>query len=92
MEPAAASDLRIYRKLQKHLDSQAVGFPATRTGAEIRFLRRMFTEEEAGLALHLSYRPASLHQIMSTASPEFTEEKALKLLNSMSMKGSVPPC
>jgi len=78
-----------YRLLQKHLDRQAVGFPATRSGAEIRFLKRMFTPEEARLALHLSYRPSSLATIMLTALSEYTKERVLQLLNSMLMKGAI---
>ena len=38
---------KIYIKLQKHLDNQAVGFPATKTGVEIRLLKHIFTPEEA---------------------------------------------
>jgi hypothetical protein len=32
---------QIYRLLQQHLDRQPVGFPATLSGADLRFLRRM---------------------------------------------------
>jgi len=49
----------------------------------------MFTPEQAGLALHLSYRPFSLQAIMLTASGEYTEERALLLLDGMSMKGAI---
>ncbi len=48
----------IYRDLQKHLDKQPVGYPATKSGAEIRILKRLFTPEEARLAMHLSYKPS----------------------------------
>ena len=51
------SESSVYRSLQEHLDRQAVGFPATRSGAEIRFLEKLFTPDEARLALHLSYKP-----------------------------------
>ena len=52
------TDLKqIYQRLQQHLDRQPVGFPATWSRAEIRFLQRMFTPEEAELALRLSYQP-----------------------------------
>ena len=44
----------IYRKLATHLDNLPGGFPATQTGVEIRILRRLFTPQEAELALHLS--------------------------------------
>ena len=89
MKAATVSDSSAYRLLQKHLDRQAVGFPATRSGADIHFLKRMFTPEEAGLALHLSYRPSSLQTIMLTASGEYTEDRAVQLLGSMSMNGAI---
>lgn len=85
----ATTDKHVYRSLQKHLDRQAIGFPATVSGADIRFLQRMFTPDEARLALHLSYQPRPLGKIMLTASGECTAERALQLLHSMSMKGSI---
>ena len=36
---------QVYINLQKHLDRQAVGFPATKTGVEIRILKHIFTFE-----------------------------------------------
>ena len=89
MRTDTAINEKAYRLLQKHLDRQAVGFPATRSGADIRFLKRMFTPEEAELALHLSYTPSSLSQIMKTTGDDFAEEAALLLLDSMSLKGSI---
>ena len=58
---------RIYRGLQQHLDRQAVGYPATRTGAEIRILKRLFSPEEAELALHLTYKPMSVERTHESA-------------------------
>ena len=46
----------IYIRLQKHLNSQAVGFPAIPSGAEIKILKHIFTPEEAGVATSLSYK------------------------------------
>ncbi len=57
----------IYRKLQQHLDKQAVGYPATRSGAEIRILQRFFSPEEARLAMHLTYQPDSIEHIKESA-------------------------
>ena len=54
---------RIYRNLQRHLDKQAVGYPATKSGAEIRILKRFFSPEEAQLAMHLTYKPTSIEHI-----------------------------
>ena len=80
---------RIYRLLQQHLDQQPVGFPATWSRADLRFLRRMFTREEAKVALHLSYQPAPTDMIIERASPEFSAVQTGRLLDSMLRKGSV---
>ena len=44
----------VYRRLAKHLDDLPAGFPAAKSGVELRILRRLFTEEEAEMALLLS--------------------------------------
>src|SRR5512139_1224427 len=54
---------QIYRSLQQHLDRQAVGYPATKSGAEIRILKRFFSPEEARLAMLLTYKPAPIGHI-----------------------------
>jgi electron transport complex protein RnfB len=55
---------RIYVKLQRHLDKQPVGFPATRSGAEINILKHIFTPEEAEIALGLTYKPEPLTTVL----------------------------
>ena len=47
---------QVYRKLQKHLNNQAVGFPATRSGIELKILRHIFNPNEAEIASYLSYK------------------------------------
>jgi hypothetical protein len=47
----------IYQKLSQHLDNLPGGFPPTETGVELRILHRLFTPEEAELALHLTLIP-----------------------------------
>ena len=59
----AETEEDIYRKLQKHLDSQPVGFPATEDGADIRVLKAFFTPEEAKFATFLDYLPARAKDI-----------------------------
>jgi NAD-dependent dihydropyrimidine dehydrogenase PreA subunit len=44
----------IYEKLAEHLDNLPGGFPRTTSGVEIRILRRLFTHDEAKLAIHLT--------------------------------------
>lgn len=46
----------LYVRLQKHLDSMPVGYPATKSGVELRVLERLFTPEQARIALALDYR------------------------------------
>lgn len=50
----------IYVRLQKHLDRQAVGFPASKSRAELKILRHIFTPREAEIATFLSYKHAPL--------------------------------
>ena len=71
---------QVYIELQKHLDSQAVGFPATKTGVEIRVLKHIFTPEEAEIASLLSYKFEPVNIIFSRVehlaeSPEQLESR-----------------
>ena len=60
-------DEQVYVRLQKHLDRQAVGFPATRSGAEIRVLKHIFTPLEARIAACLTYRFEGIETIFGRA-------------------------
>jgi Pyruvate/2-oxoacid:ferredoxin oxidoreductase delta subunit len=65
--------------LQKHLDNQAAGYPATRSGVEIKILKHIFTPDEAEIACCLSYKFEPLETIFSRAghlvdSPEELEK------------------
>ena len=84
-----STDTDIYRALQQHLDAQAIGFPPVKSGADIRLLKRLFAPDEAKLALHLSYRTASTHDVVKLAEAEFPAEQAERLLESMFKKGSI---
>ena len=81
---------RVYIKLQKHLDNQAVGFPATRSGVEIKILKYIFTPVEAEITSYLSYKLESLITIFGKVehlveSPDELE----KLLNRIQKKGGI---
>lgn len=80
---------RIYRSLQRHLDKQAIGFPAALLGSDIRFLSRIFTLDEAKVALYLSYKPATLNEITAKAAPKFSPDQIKLLLDSMFKKGCI---
>jgi electron transport complex protein RnfB len=81
---------RIYRDLQRHLDRQAVGFPATKSGAEIRILKRLFSPKEARLALHLTYKPAPLERIRELAEGSgIARELVEGMLDTMARNGAI---
>ena len=44
----------LYKKLAQHLDRLPGGFPATESGVELRILRRLFSPQDAELAMHLT--------------------------------------
>ncbi|MBU0995038.1 MAG: 4Fe-4S dicluster domain-containing protein [Proteobacteria bacterium] len=44
----------VYRKLQEQLDMYSVGFPATKSGVEIKILKKLFSEEDASIFTSLT--------------------------------------
>jgi electron transport complex protein RnfB len=79
----------VYRLLQQHLDRQAVGFPAARSGAEIRFLKMLFTPDEARVALKLSYQPTPHDQVIADTAGDFPADQTARLLESAFQKGAI---
>ena len=60
-------DDKLYRDLQLHLDKQTIGFPATKSGSDIRLLKQLFKLEQAEMAIMLTYRYQSLEEIHERA-------------------------
>jgi len=80
----------VYIDLQQHLDKQAVGFPATKSGVELRILKHYFTPEQAGLALHLNYRPQSVLEIYDKAKSSGVSPGSVKsMLEKMVSHGAI---
>lgn len=77
----------IYRKLARHLDNLPGGFPPTESGVELRILRRLFSPEEAELALHLTLIPEE-PQVIARRAKLGTEEAAHRL-EEMAGKGLI---
>jgi electron transport complex protein RnfB len=80
----------VYIKLQKHLNNQAVGFPTTKSGVEIKILKHIFTHEEAEIGSFLSYKFEPLKIIFGrvghlVGSPEELE----KILDRIQKKGGI---
>ncbi|MGD8837053.1 MAG: 4Fe-4S ferredoxin, partial [Desulfobacteraceae bacterium] len=53
----------VFRKLAHHLDRLPGGFPATRTGVEIRILKQLFSQEQARIAMALTMLPEPIEAI-----------------------------
>ncbi|MFO8173250.1 MAG: 4Fe-4S binding protein [Longimicrobiales bacterium] len=77
----------VFRRLARHLDELPGGFPATESGVELRILRRLFTPEEAGLALHLTLLAEPARVVAHRAGME--SETAEARLYAMSRKGLI---
>lgn len=81
----------IYRKLQQHLDKCPTGFPATESGIEIKILKRLFTSEEAQIAINLSTSfPEKLNKIhRRLKSTGILYEELEQKLDAMIQKGLI---
>ena len=83
-------DERAYIRLQRHLDSQAVGFPATRSGAEKRILKHIFSPHEAEIATCLTYKLEPLERVFERAGHLVeSSEKLEELLDRIEKKGGI---
>lgn len=77
----------IYERLAKHLDNLPGGFPHTESGVEIRILRRLFTPEDAKLAVHLTLIPEEPRVIARRA--KIPVEEASRRLEEMVKTGLI---
>lgn len=77
----------LYRRLQAHLDRMPVGFPATESGVELRILQRLFTPEEAALALDVSAIPEPASVIRKRIHPHPPLDELESRLRQMADKG-----
>jgi electron transport complex protein RnfB len=77
----------VYQKLAQHLDNLPGGFPATESGVEQRILRRLFTPEEAELALHLALLAEPARVVARRA--KIPLEEAARRLQEMERKGLI---
>ena len=84
-----ATSESLYRRLQQHLDRMPVGFPATQSGVEIRILERLFTPEEAEIALELSAIPETAATIHKRFKSRMTLTELKDKLGQMGEKGNI---
>jgi H+/Na+-translocating ferredoxin:NAD+ oxidoreductase subunit B len=76
-----------YQALREHLDRLPAGFPATKSGVEIRILKRLFSPAEARLALHLRSKLEPAATIGKRAG--MGEQEIAPLLEEMTRKGLI---
>ncbi|MBE3098624.1 MAG: 4Fe-4S binding protein [Planctomycetes bacterium] len=82
-------DDSLYRDLQRHLDRMPIAFPATGSGVEIRILKRLFSPEDARIALCLSAIPEPLTVIHRRLRREMSREALGDALDRMAERGLI---
>lgn len=83
------ADEDLYRQLREHLDRMPVGFPATASGVELRILRRLFSPDDAWVALRLSAIAEPLATIHRRTRERLTREALSDALESMAARGLI---
>jgi electron transport complex protein RnfB len=77
----------LYQRLAEHLDRLPDGFAPSEIGAEIHLLKRLFTPEEAELAVHLTLDREEAGAIAARA--HLPEEEVKERLQEMAGKGLI---
>jgi len=78
---------KIYEQLAKHLDNLPAGFPATESGVELRILKRLFSHQEAQIAMGLTMMQEPVKKI--AARLQMDESELAPELAQMSRKGLI---
>ena len=87
--PSPAPDDELYRALQQHLDRMPVPYPATESGVELSILRRLFSPEDARLALCLGVIPETLVTIHRRAGRKAPRAALAAALDGMAQRGII---
>jgi formate hydrogenlyase subunit 6/NADH:ubiquinone oxidoreductase subunit I len=77
----------VYTRLREHLDGLPAGFPSTESGVELRILKRLFTPDEAALAVHLSMKLESAEAVAERAG--LAAGEAAQRLSAMARRGLI---
>jgi electron transport complex protein RnfB len=88
------TESQIYRDLQKYLDTLPGGFQATGSGSDIQLLKRLFTPEEARVAIHLTMKPEPIKRIynrVKKSGMSVSIEELQRILDQMLRKGTLMP-
>jgi electron transport complex protein RnfB len=88
------NETKVYRDLQRFLDTLPGGFSATESGSDIRLLKYLFTPEEARVAVHLTIKPQTARQVqyrLRKSGISISVNKLEEILNRMLFKGTLRP-
>ncbi len=77
----------IYDELSEHLDKMPAGFPKTKSGAELKLLKKFYTPEQARISLQLSPKPESSLKIAERLAMD--PQEAAEKIEQMALEGSV---
>jgi H+/Na+-translocating ferredoxin:NAD+ oxidoreductase subunit B len=77
----------VYKRLAEKLDAMPNGFPSTESGVELKILQKIFTPEDAELALKIRPIPETAAQIAKRLGKPVDEMEAL--LDAMVKKGQI---
>ena len=77
----------VYTRLREFMDTLPAGFPATPTGVEIRILKKLFTPEQAELAMKLGREPEEVQEIAVRIGMD--EPELARRLEEMAQKGLI---
>jgi Na+-translocating ferredoxin:NAD+ oxidoreductase subunit B len=81
---------KIYIDLQRHIDSQVIGFPATKKGSELRILKHIFSPKEAEIATCLTYKLEPVETVFERAGHLVeSPEKLTEILDGIENKGGI---
>jgi len=78
----------VYRRLRKHIDDLPIPYPATASGVELGILKRLFTPDEAEVALGMSAVPEPVEKIRDRVPGRSTEELE-RVLDRLVEKGAI---
>jgi NAD-dependent dihydropyrimidine dehydrogenase PreA subunit len=77
----------VYKRLRNHYHQHPMGFPETESEMELRILERLFSEEEADMALYLTPRPETAKALAKRLGKD--PEELGSLLERMAEKGQI---
>jgi len=81
---------KVYVDLQRHLNRQAIGFPPTHSGSELRILKHIFSPKEAEVAACLTYRLEPIEIVFGRAAHAVeSPEQLTEMLDGIEKKGGI---